>query len=102
MIELKSSGWISSDILNNDDKNKLEESFKQSEIKENQASLRIVESDKNKRTSMFSSKVKVGGVEIIVKSKSKVNQIVRNCEMQGFSIVKTFAFDATKVIREQD
>ena len=72
VIELKSSGWISSDILNNDDKNKLEESFKQSEIKENQASLRIVESDKNKRTSMFSSKVKVGGVEIIVKSKSKV------------------------------
>ena len=72
VIELKSSGWISSDILNNDDKNKLEESFKQSEIKENPASPQNVQSDKSIRTSMFSSKVKVGGVEIIVKSKSKV------------------------------
>ena len=43
-----------------------------------------------------------GLVVALDKSKSKVNQIVRNCEMQGFSIVKTFAFDATKVIVEQD
>ena len=71
VIELKSSGWISCDNSNNDDKNKLEVSFKQSEIKENPAPQNV-ESDKNKRTSMFSSKVKVGGVEIIVKSKSKV------------------------------
>ena len=72
VVELKSSGWIPCDKSNDFDKNKLEESFKHNEIKENPASPQNVESDKNKRTSMFSSKVKVGGVEIIVKSKSKV------------------------------
>ena len=72
VVELKSSGWIPCDKSNDFDKNKLEESFKHNEIKENPASPQNVESDKNKRMSMYSSKVKVGGVEIIVKSKSKV------------------------------
>ena len=72
VVELKSSGWISCDKSNDVHKNKLEESFKLNDIKENPASPQNVESDRNKRTSMFSSKVKVGSVEIIVKSKSKV------------------------------
>ena len=73
VIELKSSGWISNAIEDNIDKNRqLEGSSNQSEIKEDEASPQNVESDKNKRMSLFSSKVNVGGVEIIVKSKSKV------------------------------
>ena len=72
VIELKSSGWISNGIADSDVKKKLEEGSKQSEIKENEAAHQNVESDKNKRMLLFSSKVNVGGVEIIVKSKSKV------------------------------
>ena len=72
VIELKSSGWISNDIADNVDKKKLKDLSIQSEIKENAASPQNVESDRNKRMSLFSSKVSVGGVEIIVKSKSKV------------------------------
>ena len=44
VIELKSSGWILCD------KDKLEESLRHNEIKENPASPQNVQSDKNKRT----------------------------------------------------
>ena len=69
VIELKSSGWISNDISDNVDKKKLKDLSIQSEIKENGASPQNVKSDKNKRMSLFSRKVNVDGVEIIVDEK---------------------------------
>ena len=71
VIELKSAGWNSNGIVDNVHKIKLDKFSKQKEIIVNQAAPENVESD-IKRSSLCTSKVSVGGVEIIVKSKSKV------------------------------
>ena len=61
--DCKTSSLYSSEV-------KIEKYSKQKEIEDNQADPENVEGD-SKRRSLYSTKVSVGGVEVIVKSKSK-------------------------------
>ena len=73
MIELQASGWILSDDVEAFYKDKVKQYSKQNERKENpEAVPKLVENSEKRKPSLFTSKLHVGGVEIIVKSKSKV------------------------------